>query len=132
MRSTADSSGMSSHFFADASSELARSVTGNVAPARVGRTLMSVARYFALEEPMTTGSTSPTGVPAHPPSANARRPPSISRLPPRLLTKSAIIRNCSGVNDAASTLPRTSARYANNSSRVFGKPAISSSELLTP
>ncbi len=43
---------------------------------------------------------------AQPPSANARRPPSISSPPPRLLTKSASMRSCSGVNDAASTLPR--------------------------
>ena len=80
---------------------------------------------------MTTGSTSPTGVPAQPPSANDRRPPSISRPPPRLFTKSAIMRSCSGVNDAASTLPRIRARYWNSSSRVFGKPPISSSALVT-
>ena len=54
----------------------------------------------------STGSTSATGVPAQPPSANDRRPPSISRPPPRLPTKSAIIRSWSGENEAASTLPR--------------------------
>ena len=74
-----------------------------------------------------TGSTSPTGVPAHPPSAKARRPPSIRSPPPRLLTKSAIMRSCSGENEAASTLPRINERYSNSSSRVFGKPSTSSS-----
>ena len=48
-----------------------------------------------------------------------------------MLTKSASIRSCSGENDAASTLPRMIARYANSSSRVFGKPPTSSSALPT-
>ena len=37
------------------------------------------------------------------------------------------MRNWSGVNAAASMLPRTSPRYANSSSRVFGNPPASSS-----
>src|SRR5690606_34875687 len=56
------------------------------------------------------GSTSARGVPAQPPSASARGPPSMSRLPPRTLTKSAIIRSWSCVKKLASTLPRMSAR----------------------
>ena len=104
--------GSSFQRFADAASSPAICVTGLVAPARVGRTASSdgvvlgglgVAARF-------TGSTSPTGVPVQPPSANDRRPPSINRPPPRLPTKSAIIRSWSGENEAASTLPRISAR----------------------
>jgi hypothetical protein len=68
---------------------------------------------------MTTGSTSPTGVPPQPPPRTpvGRRH---SSPPPRLLTKSASTRSCSGVNDAASTLPRMIEGCANSSSRVFG------------
>src|SRR5436309_15902597 len=105
---TADRSGMSFHLLADASSVAPIWVMGVIAPARVGRTDSS-AKYFEFEAPITTGKTSPTGVPPHPPSANDRRPPSTSRLPPRLLTKSASNRNWSGVNDTASTLHRMNA-----------------------
>jgi hypothetical protein len=41
------------------------------------------------------------------------------------------MRSCSGVKEAASTLPRMIERYANSSSRVFGKPPSSSSLSLT-
>src|SRR5207248_5768229 len=104
---TADTGGMSFHFALDAFSSAATWVTGNVAPARVGRALIHE-KYFAFVVPFSswTVSTSPTGVPPQPPSENARRPPSIRRPPPRLLTKSAIMQSWSGENDAASTMPR--------------------------
>ena len=106
--------GSSFHFAVDAFSVSASCVTGKVAPARVGCTDSCVKNGAVLlaRPPLSnsTGSTSPTGVPAQPPSANARRPPSISSPPPRLLTKSASIRSWSGENDAASTLPRMIAR----------------------
>ena len=106
---TAETAGMSPHLVAEDFSSLATCVTGKEAPARVGRAV-SHEKYFVFAASSTTGSTSPTGVPPQPPSANDRRPPSISRPPPRLLTKSAIMRSCSGENDAASTLPRMIAR----------------------
>ena len=55
------------------------------------------------------GSTSATLVGPQPPSARPRRPPSISRLPPRRLTNSRIMSCCSGVSAAASKLPIISA-----------------------
>src|SRR6266852_9689285 len=76
--------GMSFHFALDAFSSPATCVTGNVDPARVGRAFTQE-KYFAFGLSRTTGSTSPTGVPPQPPSANDRRPPSMSRPPPRLL-----------------------------------------------
>src|SRR3954464_11434051 len=102
-------SGISFHRSSDRASLSAIWVTGDVSPDRVGRT-PSMLKYAAPLRPLslsrTTGSTSPTGVPAQPPSANERRPPSISRPPPRLLVKLAIIRSFSGENEGASRLPR--------------------------
>ena len=77
-------------------------------------------------------ATSATGVPFQPPSANDRRPPSISSPPPRTVTNSASIFNWSDVNALAGTLPRITERYANSSSRVDGKPPTSSSAESTP
>ena len=124
---TDESGDMSFQRAVEAAGVAASSVSGNIAPSRVGRTCRSTKDGGPFRTPasMTTGETSASGVPAQPPSANARRPPSISRPPPRRLTKSASIRSCSGVNDAASTLPRMTPRYANSSSRVFGKPFAS-------
>ena len=99
-RFTALTVGMSSHLVAEAFSFSASCVTGYTAPARVGctdsRAKYAAALLLSLLRPAlsnSTGRTSATGVPAQPPSAKDRRPPSISRPPPRLLTKSASIRS---------------------------------------
>ena len=70
--------------------------------------MSSAGGYCGPRDPRssTTGSASASGVPAQPPSENDRGPPSASRPPPRMSTKSSSIRCCSGVNADASTLPR--------------------------
>ena len=108
-----ETAGNESQRAADAVTVPAIRVDGWWAPAGVGATFTKTWRSVGVDpsgSSSATGSTSSSGVPLYPPSANARRPPSIKSVPPRSLTKSAIISSWSWVKKLASTEPRTRAR----------------------
>ena len=81
---------------------------------------------------ITTGSTSPTGVPPQPPSANdaasAEHQQAAAALVDEVGEHAQLLGRERRRFDAAENDARG---YSNSSSRVFGKPPISSSALLT-